>query len=417
MNIESIQIRNNINNNNLLINLEQYEEYYIIKENRVFKIIIKKRKNGIIIKYKNYETKLNINNLFNLANIQFDTIDEAYQFIINLFEENKVLIKNILINKSLKLLFNLNSNKNIEILLLYKKENINLIKDEMYEYNKLKDDLCNINDEVKLLRREINKLKNNYNNSFYNNNQILNDYSNNNIEERIIPEKIKINNYLTIPSFAKYRLDNTFIVFKSIDEILYLIYSNERKYIISYNLIDNKKIIEIKNAHNNYITNLRHYFDEICKRDLMISISCEDNNIKLWNVKSWECLVNIKNINSDGDLDSACFLRNDDEIYIITSNDKAKNENHLNESIKVFDINGNKIKEINDSNENVYFIDTYYDKKLSKSYIISGNFCFIKSFDFNLNEIYHIYCDEGNYIHRSIIINTSEENVIKLLQL
>ena len=115
MNIESIQIRNNINNNNLFIDLEQYEEYYIIKENRVFKIIIKKRKNGIIIKYKSYETKLNINNLFNLANVQFDTIDEAYQFIINLFEENKVLIKNILINKSLKLLFNLNSNKNIEI--------------------------------------------------------------------------------------------------------------------------------------------------------------------------------------------------------------------------------------------------------------------------------------------------------------
>ena len=64
----------------------------------------------------------------------------------------------------------------------------------------------------------------------------------------------------------------------------------------------------------------------------------------------------------------------------------------------------------------MYFIDSYYDKKLSKSYIITGNFCFIKSFDFNLNEIYHIYCDEGDYIHRSIIINTSEENVIKLIE-
>ena len=145
----------------------------------------------------------------------------------------------------------------------------------------------------------------------------------------------------------------------------------------------------------------------------MISISGEDNNIKLWNIQRWECLVNIENINLDGDLDSACFLRNDNEIYIITSNDKDKD--HLTDNIQVFDIKGNKIREINDSKEDIFFIDTYYDKQLSKNYIITGNYSFIKSFDFNLNKIYYIYCDEGKFIHRSIIINSNEEKVIKLL--
>ena len=285
----------------------------------------------------------------------------------------------------------------------------------MNEYNKLKDDINKINTDINLLRKDIDKLKLSYYNSFYNNNnQILNDSSDDNMENKLIPEKVKINNYLSIDSYTKFRLDNTFTVFKSIDEILYLIYSNVRNCIISYNLIDNKKIIEIKNAHHQSITNFRHYLDEICKRDLMISISCKDNNIKLWNIQSWECLLNIEKINLDGDLDSACFLRNDNEIYIITSNEKDKD--YLTDNIKVFDIKGNKIREINDSKEDIYFIDTYYDKQLSKNYIITGNYSFIKSFDFNLNKIYYIYCDEGQFIHRSIIINSSEEKVIKLIE-
>ena len=61
----------------------------------------------------------------------------------------------------------------------------------------------------------------------------MNDSSNDDKENKLIPEKIKINNYLSIDSYTKFRLDNTFTVFKSIDEILSLINSNVRKCIIS----------------------------------------------------------------------------------------------------------------------------------------------------------------------------------------
>ena len=61
-----------------------------------------------------------------------------------------------------------------------------------------------------------------------------------------------------------------FSAFKSINNIIYIIYANINKSIISYNLIENKKINEIINAHENEITGFRYYLDKINKRDLII---------------------------------------------------------------------------------------------------------------------------------------------------
>ena len=88
-----------------------------------------------------------------------------------------------------------------------------------------------------------------------------------------------------------------FSAFKSINNIIYIIYANIYKSIISYNLIENKKINEIKNDHENEITGFRYYLDKINKRDLIISISGIDINLKLWNINKWESLLNIKNNN------------------------------------------------------------------------------------------------------------------------
>ena len=63
--------------------------------------------------------------------------------------------------------------------------------------------------------------------------------------------------------------------------------------LISYDLIDNKKIIEIKNAHSKYITNLRHYLDKLNKRDLIMSISRDINDIKIWNINIFSILLHM----------------------------------------------------------------------------------------------------------------------------
>ena len=224
---------------------------------------------------------------------------------------------------------------------------------------------------------------------------------------------INITNFkeITKDSYTYLLLDNTFTVFKSINEILCLIFANEEKSILSYNIVNNEKINEIKNAHNEYITNFKYYFDRINLRDLLISISCDDNNIKLWNMNNWECLLNLKDLYKKGSIYSACLLYNNNQNFIIASNFCI-----IFQPIKILDFNGNKINEININNK-VCFIDTYYDKKLSKNYIVTGNIDCVYSFDFNKNEIYHEYSEGGNNKkdHSSIIVNNIND-IIRLIE-
>ena len=207
--------------------------------------------------------------------------------------------------------------------------------------------------------------------------------------------------------------NNTFSIFKSIDNIFYLIYTNKNKSIISFNLINYKKISEIKNAHKRYITSFRYKYDKVNNKDIIMSVSGEDNNIKLWNTKNWECLHNFENIYSNGIIYSACFLDDNINIYIISSNWISYFMRP--EPIKVFDLNGNKIKEINDSKENIFLIDSFYDNKLSKNYIVIGKIESIKSFDFIENKKYREYTVNDRKDHSNFIINDNE-NIIKLIE-
>ena len=380
------------------------EKYFLslIKENNVYKMIIEE-----LIECKNYEIKLNNNDLSILLKSKINTIDEAYQYIINLFEYNKVFIKEIKINKSITIILKIYINqkeKDIEILLSYNKSNNYIMK--------INNEIKKITEEIKLLKEKIkilknNNLKENKINKTDNNNFKKIDNKDNNI---INPKNIGYLCDIVNDSYSHLWLTNTFSIFRTISDILYLVYSNQKKSIIFYNIINNKIIREIKNAHNEYITNFRYYLDKIKNRDLMLSISAEDNNIKLWNIynNNIKCLLNITNINKNGWLESACILNDNNNNYIITSNDSY----YDNENIKIFDFNGNKIKEINNSNDVTKFIDIYYEKKISKIYILTGNDGYIKSYDYNKNDTYKKYSDHDNNGSCCIIINKSKEDII-----
>ena len=85
--------------------------------------------------------------------------------------------------------------------------------------------------------------------------------------------------------------------------------------------------------------------------------------------------------------------------------------------MKVFNHKGKKIKEINDSNNNTFFIDIYYDKKYFKKYILTGNYGYVQSYDYEKNKIYKKYEEEfilwkkNDFCH--IIIY--ETDIIKLI--
>ena len=222
---------------------------------------------------------------------------------------------------------------------------------------------------------------------------------------------------LSKDSYSKFWLDNTFSAFKSINNILYLIYAKRNNSIICYNLINNKIINEIKNAHYKSIINFRHYLDKNNYRDLILTISAEDNNIKIWNINNWECLFNIKKIYNSGYIYSACILNYNNEKYIIASNCNYSIDKY--KPIKILDKNGNILKEIKDSKDNTFFINKYYNNKLYNYYIITGNSNHVKSYDFKKGQLYHKYYEiDSNSLnndHFSIIIIDKEE-IIKMIE-
>ena len=99
------------------------------------------------------------------------------------------------------------------------------------------------------------------------------------------PDNIKSIKKLTKNSNAIFDIDNAFDVFKSMEDILFLIYTNNLNSIILYNLIDCKIISEIKNAHKKSIGNLKYYLennnvsDSDNNRELIMSVSAEDSDI------------------------------------------------------------------------------------------------------------------------------------------
>ena len=235
-------------------------------------------------------------------------------------------------------------------------------------------------------------------------------------EEEDLIKKNKTNFYITKDSYNHWCLDNSFIVFKSIYNILYIIYATENKSIIIYNLIENKKVCEIKNSHLHYINIFKYCFDKQNKKDIIMSVSCEDNNIKLWDINKCECILSLVNFNQQGQIFSACFLKdeNNNNNYIVTSN-----YNFFNSSgpIKIYDFRGNQIKTINDSDKDVKSIKTFYDKELLTNYIITGNNDCVYSYDYNKNKLYHKYFDNVNANHRNLIVyKNKKENIVKIIE-
>ena len=252
---------------------------------------------------------------------------------------------------------------------------------------------------------------------------------NNNADKKIVKKEYKdVNNpknieiikdiindsYIQPKVKRQYNYINTFNVFKSINNIIYLFYSNKNYSIISFNLINNRQLNEIKRAHNKPISSFRNYIDDINHKELLMSISESDNNIKIWNVKNLEFLYNFEKINEIGSLYSACFLKNkNNQIYIVTSNYTEKCPNY----IQIFKLNGEKIKNINDSDDATFFIDVYYDISSLKNFIITGNNGYVKSFDYNKNKIYFEYKDKSNCYsnHTNLIIN-KKGNITRLIE-
>ena len=435
------------------------KEFTLNKDGIKYRIKIGKTKDKIFLTYLNYEIKSNLDDLIKTSKLFSicKSIDEVYEFILNLFSRNKVIIKEISTNKLLKLNFSIYNNikcveEKIEITMNYNKNSKYHIINEIYhkcntlqqnlttvqeDNKKMKEQLKLVLEEIANLKKEnidikkeINSLKSQNENKSPAQSIMLNDSkiekkeekknkssenkkeNNNNNLYTTNPANIRLLTQLTDDSYSHWGIDNTFTTFTALDNTSYLVYATEEYCIHFYNLNEQKLVKEIQNAHSeDQITNFRHFVDEVKKRDILMSISADSRNVRLWDIKNWELLTNITDIYKTGYLYSASFLIDDNKYYIITSNSSQKSE-----CIKVFDFYGVQTKEICNSGEDTYFVDTYCDKKLFKSFILTGNIGYVKSYDYSQNKLYYKYYDKGNNRgHDSIIIDDSKE-VVKLIE-
>ena len=190
---------------------------------------------------------------------------------------------------------------------------------------------------------------------------------------------------MKIPSMSNHEQYNynTFCTFKSKDDIIYLVFVNGKYDIIFYNIIDEKKVIEIV-IHDDNILELKYLFDEYNNRDLLFSIS--DKKLKLWDINNFKCLFDLKENYSN--FSHLGFLKENNERYIIIVSHK---------NLSIFDLNGNKFIDYKGYSEaknfsKHKFIDTYYDKKFDKNYIFMLNDNYdIYSIDYQKNELYQKY--------------------------
>ena len=282
--------------------------------------------------------------------------------------------------------------------------------------NLLLNEINNIKKENKKIKSEIRKLKS------ISHCKLNGEINDNKLEEKELKfleqnvknkdkSPISLNKSINLikDAYSYYEMDNTFIVFNSLNNIFHITYVKENNSIISYNLTEQKIISEIKNPHEKNITGFNHCLDEKNKIDLVMSISAEDSNIKIWNLNNWECISYLKNIYLTGCLFSSCFLKENDNIYIVTSNCADTSC-----AIKIFNFKEN-IKIIDNSYDETYFIDIYYEDKFNKIYIITGNKGYAKSYDYCNNKLYKKYYDKDlTKSHDSILVSQYEEDNEKI---
>jgi len=220
------------------------------------------------------------------------------------------------------------------------------------------------------------------------------------------------NNNVIFDSYCPTDIDYSFAVFISTkNKNAYIIYADIHKYIYCHNLMKNKKERIIKNAHVEPISSIRYYNNY--KSEYIMSISYKNRQVKIWNFNNWDEIINIKEVYPEGYIYSACFMKENNKIYFVTSNWIDTNSADL---IRIYDLHGKRVNVINGSNENVLLMDIYFERKKYTNYIIISNRGYIKSYNYNKKELYFKYHDTGNYNKINSFIIYNDNDILKIIE-
>ena len=198
-----------------------------------------------------------------------------------------------------------------------------------------------------------------------------------------------------------------YIIFKSIYDFLTLVYADENNSLIFYDLVSFKKINQINNSVYQ-ITDLRYHLDNKNKRDL-IMITGYENIIQIWDYNKLECLTKIEIKDENGCHILSCFIYFNNSLNIIATLKYSDNNPFL-----IYDIEGNKLEEIKNSYKYINKLNSYYNNKLSSTYVIvkMNN---INSFYLNEKKEYFVYENQFKFNFIKDVIIDDNEETIKLI--
>ena len=123
-------------------------------------------------------------------------------------------------------------------------------------------------------------------------------------------------------------------------------------------------------------------------------------------LNTYSFLLSIKNPHSENCIYSVCILydENNNSNYVISS--------EFNDYMKIWDFTGIQLRSFGQINENIYFIDTYYEIKQNKYYIINGNNTCVESYTFEDGKLYNRFKGIPNSWHKSVVVNEKNEQPI-----
>ena len=300
----------------------KYNEYKIKKNDINLDLILCKTKENIIIRSFYYEFKFNPSDLSLLTKIKFNSLDDTYEYIKNIFEQKKVKVKNIT-KKMVILILNIydnkkNKEKEIEIIL-----NAQIINDGFIIYN--------IVNKCLELENKINDIKNE-------NTKLIEE--NKNLKE--------INKNLT-EKYQKIKEENIDIKQENIN------IKNDISIIkIQLEQLNNKNNIEINKINQlntNYKNNENDLQKKLMKQQMLQQQMIQQQmmqqqqkmnmmSLKNENTTEFKDIINVYFEKNGGKYMLQCFLN--DKIYEIIQQYRIKSNDYTS---KQFLFNGRFLKE------------------------------------------------------------------------
>lgn len=221
-----------------------------------------------------------------------------------------------------------------------------------------------------------------------------------------------------------YNFKNVFIAFRSISNELILLYVNNINEIVLYDLEKFQLLSNNFNSHNEMISFLKHFKDINNKRDIIVSISNIDCDVKLWEIKKslLSCIYDLGNVYVNGFVHGACFISFNSVIFLCVINYETPNKG---DNIKLLNIETEKMFALKNTAQPIRQIETFINNK-DILIIVCTPSC-IKSYYFNpkLLTLYKEYSEKekSTHIHFEIfsrkgfqakIIDSDDKKIIRI---